>query len=623
VQYRAGFFSSGSFRYKSPQNMGLHPPKEDEMRRQRAPGLKNVISIPKLFIFTVVFLICFPPNPALAGNEKTVALVMKALTNPFFSRMELGAKAFAQQEQIPLEVFGVERETDVERQISIVKNLISRGYGAIVIAPADSKALVPVCQKALQEKIVVVNIDNPLHRETMAQFGITIPFVGPDNRAGAATIGDYLKRRLGGRGRVIVIEGIRGVENAEHRKAGFVEAVTRESDVEIVASESANWHTDEALSLSIRLLEQYGPVDAVFSANDKMALGALQALDISGSAGKVLLAGYDNIEAVQREMESGRVHATVEQHPEMMGAFGVELAARALNGEHIPQFIATPFDLVTHETFNKRVALSISNLQNPFFAVLHKEAEATAGLHGMTFTVHDARNDDAQQLTDLMAILNDEVDALIVNPTNTETVGPGIELANKKGIPVVTVDRKAAEGRVICHIESDNARGGQMAAEVLARLLGGRGKIIELEGIPGTSATQERGAGFNNTLRGYPDIQVVARVVADFERRKAAGIMRRLLREHPKIDGVFAHNDNMILGALDALGDQGVGKAPVLVGFDGIREARGALREGRLAATIVQKPEKMGALAVESLVRLYRGEKPTPRILVDLELAER
>lgn len=123
-------------------------------------------------------------------------------------------------------MFGVERETDVERQISIMENLISRGYGAIVIAPADSKQLVPVCRKALENGIVVINIDNPLHKDTLQKYNLTIPFVGPDNRAGAAQVGAYVRNKLNGRGRVIVIEGIRGVENAELRKTGFIEAIT-------------------------------------------------------------------------------------------------------------------------------------------------------------------------------------------------------------------------------------------------------------------------------------------------------------------------------------------------------------------------------------------------------------
>jgi len=548
---------------------------------------------------------------------------MKALTNPFFSKMELGAKAYANRSKVPLEVFGVERETDVERQISIMENLISRGYGAIVIAPVDSKLLVPVCQKALASGIVVVNIDNPLHKATLQKYNLAIPFVGPDNRAGAAQVGAYVRNRLNGHGRVIVIEGIRGVENAELRKTGFIDAITQDSSIEIVASESANWHTDEALSLAVKLLNIHAPVDAVFCANDKMALGVLQALDISGLAGKTVLAGYDNIEAVRSEMQSGRMHATVEQHPELMGQYGVELAVHALEGKKLPLNLSTPVDLVTYETFGKTIALSISSLRNPFFITLHQAVLDTTLLHGVKLVVADARDNNAQQLIDLSAFLNERIDALIVNPTNIETVGPGIELANNLNIPVITVDRKAAEGQTICHIESDNAEGGRMAARLIARLLKGKGRVIELEGIPGTSAALERGVGFNEALKAFPDIKVVAREVADFELQKAKEVVLRTSQRNLLFDGIFAHNDNMILGAAEALEALGASSAIVLVGFDGIQAALEALRQGRINATIAQKPDKMGTLAVSSLVRFWRGEKPVSPIRVELEVIEK
>ena len=568
--------------------------------------------------------VLFHNNSVQAANEKTVALVMKALTNPFFSKMELGAKTYANSSGIMLEVFGVERETDVERQIGIIENLISRGYGAIVIAPADSKQLVPVCQKAIANGIVVVNIDNPLHAAALQKYNLSIPFVGPDNRAGAAQVGAYVRKRLKGRGRVIVIEGIRGVENAELRKKGFIEAVTQDSSIEIVASESANWHTDEALSLTVRLLNNHGPVDAIFCANDKMALGALQALDISGLAGKTLLAGYDNIEAVRSEMQKGRIHATVEQHPELMGQYGVELAVQALEGKTLPPHLPTPVDLITHETFGKTIAFSISSLRNPFFATLHKAVIDATSLHGAKLVVADAQDNNAQQLIDLLNFMNERIDALIVNPTNIETVGPGIEMANERNIPVITVDRKSAEGRTICHIESDNVEGGRMAAKVIARLLQGRGKVIELEGIPGTSAALERGAGFNSALKSFPDIKVVAREAAHFRQQRAKEVILRALQRNLQFDGIFAHNDNMILGAAEALETGEHSPSVVLVGFDGIHAALEALRKGRINATIAQKPEKMGALAVSSIARYWRGEKLTSSpIRVDLEIIEK
>ena len=150
------------------------------------------------------------PQDSQAGDAQTVALVMKALTNPFFSKMEAGARQYAQAKNIPIEVFGVERETDVARQISIVESLITRGVGAIVIAPADSKKLVGICKKAMDKGIVVINIDNPFDRPLMDRLGISIPFIGSDNFIGGQMIGEYVKTKLNGKGRVLVIEGIRG-----------------------------------------------------------------------------------------------------------------------------------------------------------------------------------------------------------------------------------------------------------------------------------------------------------------------------------------------------------------------------------------------------------------------------
>ena len=584
-------------------------------------GILSNFSPRKVFFILLTNLLILLIVPvAEASNVRTVALVMKALSNPFFLKMEEGARKYAQEENIPLEVFGLERETDVERQIGIVENLISRGYGAIVIAPADSKRLVQICNKALEKNIVVINIDNPLHQGTMDKLGISIPFVGSDNRIGASMVGKYVKHKLKGRGQIIVIEGIRGVENADLRKQGFIEAVTQNSAIKVISSESANWHTDEALSLATRLLKKYKSVDAIFCANDKMALGVLQAFDNLDLSGNILLAGYDNIESVRDEMRSGRIHATVEQHPELMGEYGVELAWKALNGQSIPSYKRTPLDLITYESFNSTVALSISNLKNSFFSTLLHGAQEAARLFGVKLIFRDAENNEAQQLTDVANFIKQEVDMIIINPTNTESITPAIEMANEKNIPVITVDRKSSGGEIICHIESDNLEGGRMAARVLAQLLEGKGKIIEIEGIPGTSAAHERGMGFNEELRNYSDITVVAREVANFDRREAHDVMRGLLQNDTEFDAVFAHNDNMILGVIDALEEMQVQTPRLLIGFDAIREAVQAVKQGRLTATIAQRPETMGRLSIETSVLYFRGEKLPPVIPVELSM---
>jgi ABC-type sugar transport system substrate-binding protein len=584
-------------------------------------GIFNFSFLRKTFfiLLTILYLLLIIPA-AEAGNEKTVALVMKALSNPFFFKMEEGAREYAQEENIPFEVFGIERETDVERQIGIVENLISRGYGAIVIAPTDSKRLVRISSKALEKNIVVINIDNPFHQGTMDQLGISIPFVGSDNRIGAGMVGMYVKNKLKGRGQVMVIEGIRGVENADLRKKGFIEAVTQNSAIEVVSSESANWHTDEALSLATKLLQKYKSVDAIFCANDKMALGVLQAFDNLDLRGNIWLAGYDNIESVRDEMRNGRIHATVEQHPELMGQYGVELAWKALNGQRIPSYKRTPLDLITYEPFNKKIALSISNLKNSFFSTLLHGAQETARLFGVKLIFMDAQNNEAQQLADVANFIKQKVDMIIINPTNTESITPALEMANRKNIPVITVDRKSSGGDIICHIESDNLEGGKMASRVLAQLLKGKGSVIEIEGIPGTSAAHERSMGFNEELRKYPEITVVAREIANFDRQEAQEVMHGLLQNDTEFDAVFAHNDNMILGVMDALEDVKVQSPRVLIGFDGIREAVQAVKQGRLTATIAQKPETMGRLSIESSILYFRGEKLPSVIPVELSL---
>ena len=570
----------------------------------------------------VFLLISLPGTSVAAQNSGRIALVMKALSNPFFSAMEQGAKEYAQNNGITLDIFGVERETDVDHQIAIMENLIAQNYGAIVLAPADSKRLIPVCKKALENGIIVINIDNPLHQPTLKAQNLSIPFVGSDNRIGAGMVGKYIRTKLNQKGRAFIIEGIRGVENAELRRQGFLEQLTKDSMIEVVASESANWHTDEAFSLTSKLLELHGKVDAILCANDKMALGVLQALELQGLAGQVLIGSYDNIEAVRAEMRNNRIHATIEQHPELMGEYGVNLAHRGLRGKKIPEISAVPLDLVTHESFQLALGLSISSLKNPFFKILLDGAKSSAEVLGVTLLVADADNRDDKQLSDIFDFIEKEVSAIIINPTSTDMIVPGIELANSKNIPVFAVDRKVSGGQVISLVASDNLAGGELAAQILAKHLGRKGRVVELEGIPGASATVDRGTGFNNAMQAYPGIQVVTRESAQFEREQAKKIITQILNNHIEFDAVFAHNDNMILGTLDALAERGSTKK-ILVGFDGIPEAIDAVNKQQITATIAQVPQKMGRIVVGKAVAYLRGESIPEIVPVNLEAIER
>lgn len=556
----------------------------------------------------------------MATNSRTIALVMKALTNPFYTKLDQGAREYSAKHNIPLQIFGLDRETDIDHQINIIDDLISRGYGAIIIAPADSKKLIPVCKKALDKGIKVINIDNPLDKQALEKLGISIPFIGPDNFAGGELVGTHMRDKLQGKGRVLLIEGIPGVSNSDKRKNGFITGITRDSTIEIARIAQGNWHKEEAFSVVMEALEKPGRIDAIFCTNDVMALGAVLALDLKENMSQVFVAGYDNIELVRHEMAIGRIHATIEQHPEIMGAYGVRAAWQNLNGHSLPDEQLTPINLITSEHIGKTLTFSISTTNNPFFSTLVTSALEEAELFGMRLTLLDAQNQDAKQLVDIVTALENKPDILVINPTNSATVLPVLETAESLDVPVITVDRRISGGNVLCHIASDNKAGGKMAAEFIARRLKGTGKLLELEGIPGTSAAHNRGTGFNETIGQYDNISVAYREAAGFDRQRAKTITKSLLTRKVEIDGVFAHNDNMILGLLDAYQEADRPLPRVLVGFDGIDEAVKAVREGKLSGTIAQRPELMGKLVVHTAAKYFRKEHLPREVHVDLKL---
>jgi len=266
------------------------------------------------------------------------------------------------------------------------------------------------------------------------------------------------------------------------------------------------------------------------------------------------------------------------------------------------------------------LGLSLSTLNNPFFVTLKEGAERAAAQYGVKLIVVDAQDDPAKEAANIEDLIQKKVSALLINPTDTKAVVPSIQKANQAGIPVFTVDRAAEGGEIVSHIASDNVAGGQMAAEFLCKALNDKGKVVELEGIPGTSAARDRGKGFNDYLKEKcPGLEVVARQPADFNRAKGLQVFENILQAQPQIDGVFAHNDEMVLGAIQAA--EAAGRTGIIfVGFDAIDDAVKAVKEGKLAATVAQQPAEMGRLAVEMAVKYLRGEKVEKFIPVPLSL---
>jgi len=268
------------------------------------------------------------------------------------------------------------------------------------------------------------------------------------------------------------------------------------------------------------------------------------------------------------------------------------------------------------------IGLSLSDLSNPFFVSVQKGAQEAADRLGATLIVNDASNDSAVQTQQLQAMIDKKVNVLLINPVDSDAIGDIIKSANTAGVPVITVDRSASSGEVISHIASDNVAGGVMAGNYLAELIGKAGNVVELEGIAGTSAAKDRGAGFNEAISSYKDITVIAKEGAEFDRATAKQVFAEILAQYPDIKGVFAHNDSMILGAIDAAEE--AGRTGILfVGFEAVDEAVDAVEKGTLSATIAQQPAEIGRLSVETAIKYLKGETVPQSIPVELALVHK
>ncbi|MFS7384209.1 ribose ABC transporter substrate-binding protein RbsB [Rahnella inusitata] len=264
------------------------------------------------------------------------------------------------------------------------------------------------------------------------------------------------------------------------------------------------------------------------------------------------------------------------------------------------------------------IALVVSTLNNPFFVSMKDGAQKEADKLGYNLIVLDSQNNPAKELANVQDLTVRGTKLMLINPTDSDAVGNAVAMANQAKIPVITLDRQATKGVVASHVASDNAFGGKMAGDFIAKKLGENAKVIELEGIAGTSVARERGKGFAQAAEKH-HFQILASQPADFDRTKGLNVMQNLLTAHQDVQAVFAQNDEMALGALRAL--QTAGNTDVLVvGFDGTEDGIKAVNSGKMGATVAQRPEQIGVIGVQTADKVLKGEKVPAVIPVDLKL---
>lgn len=268
------------------------------------------------------------------------------------------------------------------------------------------------------------------------------------------------------------------------------------------------------------------------------------------------------------------------------------------------------------------LGLALSTLNNPFFVGVRDGAQAEADRRGLHINITDAQDDASEQINQMETFTSQNVRATIINPVDSDAAVPAVGVANRADVPVLSIDRGVNGGDVASTIASDNVAGGRLAARALARALGGRGRVAVLQGQPGTSAARERGKGFEQQIRSYAGIEVVARQPADFDRTKGLNVMTNLMQAHHGIDGIFSANDEMALGAAQALGGKS-GDSVKVVAFDGTPDGLRAVRRGTLTATVAQQPKLLGRKAVDRAMRIAHGRRVPHQVRVPVVLVTR
>ena len=547
--------------------------------------------------------------------DGSIGLAVSTQNNPFFVTLVEGAKAEAAKLGVDIQV--TDAADDAAKQTTDIETLVSSGISVLIVNPVDSDAVAGAVQAAISKGVRVISVDRAVN-------GVEVDCqIASDNVAGAAMATQYIVDTLGEGAVVAELQGITGASAAIDRSAGFHQVA--DAKLNVVASQTANFDRAQGMSVMENMLQGNGDIQAVFAANDEMALGALEA--ISGAGKNVLVVGFDATDDAVEAVKAGRMGGTIAQQPALLGATAVQNAVKLMAGETVEKNIPVEVTLITKENAdsagetveivgNGSIGLAVSTQNNPFFVTLVEGAKDKANSLGVDIQVTDAADDAAKQTTDIETLVSSGISVLIVNPVDSDAVAGAVQAAISKGVRVISVDRAVNGVEVDCQIASDNVAGAAMATQYIVDTLGEGAVVAELQGITGASAAIDRSAGFHQVADAK--LNVVASQTANFDRAQGMSVMENMLQGNGDIQAVFAANDEMALGALEAI--SGAGKNVLVVGFDATDDAVEAVKAGRMGGTIAQQPELLGATAVENAVSLIDGKAIEKNIPVEVTL---
>ena len=548
----------------------------------------------------------------------TIGLSVSTQNNPFFVSLVEGAEK--QAAALGVKITVADAGDDAAKQTSDIEDLVASGISVLIVNPVDSDAVTGAVEFAKSKGVKVISVDRAVNgTEIECQ-------IASDNVLGAELATQFIVDTLGEGAVVAELEGVTGASAAIDRSQGFHNIA--DAKLQVVARQTANFARAEGMSVMENMLQANPDIQAVFAANDEMALGAMEA--ITGAGKDIMVVGFDATDDAIASIKAGQMAGTIAQQPALIGSTAVTNALKLINGETIEKSIPVEVTLVTIdnvETFAEleeatavvgdgSIGLAVSTQNNPFFVTLVEGAQKAADAAGVKLTVADAGDNAAKQTADIEDLVASGISVLIVNPVDSDAVTGAVEFAKSKGVKVIAVDRAVNGTEIECQIASDNVLGAELATQFIVDTLGEGAIVAELEGVTGASAAIDRSTGFHNIADAK--LQVVARQTANFARAEGMSVMENMLQANPDIQGVFAANDEMALGAMEAI--SGAGKNIMVVGFDATDDAIESIKAGQMAGTIAQQPDLIGSTAVEYALKLIAGESIPKSVPVEVTL---
>ncbi|WP_234046357.1 LacI family DNA-binding transcriptional regulator [Streptomyces adelaidensis] len=551
-------------------------------------------------VVAAVAVLGYRPNAVARSlrtdQTHTLGLVISDVMNPYFT--ELARAVEEEARALGYSVIIGNADERPELQDHHVRNLLDRRIDGLLVSPTDGGS--PLMLDAARAGTPMVFVDRWIP-------GVDVPVVRAEGRG---AVRDLVAHLYGlGHRRLAIIAGPAATTTGRERVEAFREALGEHGlalpDAYIG---QGDFQAESGRRVTEGFLDLPEPPEVVFAADNLMALGALDAVRARGLRvpEDIGLAAFDDIPWF---VHTDPPITAIAQPTGELGRAAVRVLVDRIEGRApLAEPDALPARLVVRRSCGEPPPQ-----QTP------PQSQDEAKKLGVDLSVTDAQNDASQQANQLQNFTSEGLGTIIVNPVDSDAVTPAAKAVNKADIPLVAVDRAVNGADTTALVASDNVSGGKLAAESLAEKLGGKGEIVILQGQAGTSASRERGAGFTEGLKAYPGIKVLARQPADWDRTKGLDVMTNLLQANPDVDGVFAENDEMALGAIKALGAK-AGKSVQVIGFDGTADGLKAVEAGTLYASVAQQPAELGRIAVRNAVKAADGEKVEKSVMVPVKV---